>query len=118
MNGIRRTHPALQRDDTLRFQGFDNDMILCWSKRAVLPNGDVDVLLFLVNLDPVHTQSGWTALDLDALGLEWDSAFEVHDLLTDTRYSWQGANNFVQLDPATVPAHVLAVRQHPTGARP
>jgi starch synthase (maltosyl-transferring) len=118
VNGIRRAHPALQRDDTLQFQGFDNDMVLCWSKRAVLPDGREDVLLFVVNLDPVHTQSGWTALDLAALGLEWDSEFEVHDLLTDTRYSWQGANNFVQLDPATVPAHVLAVRQHPTGARP
>ena len=47
-------------------------------------------MLFLVNLDPVHTQSGWTALDLDALGLDSGRAtIVVHDLLTDARYDWQ-----------------------------
>ena len=34
----------------------------------------------------------------------------MHDLLTDARYSWHGARNFVELDPATVPAHVFSVR--------
>ena len=91
-------------------------MILGWSKRIVLPGGDEDVVLFLVNLDPVHTQSAWTALDLEALGLANDSDFEVHDLLTDARYSWHGARNFVELDPATVPAHVFSVRPRLTGA--
>jgi starch synthase (maltosyl-transferring) len=110
MNSIRRAHPALRRDDTLRFQGVENDMIIGWSKRTVLPDGEDDVVLFLVNLDPVHAQSAWTALDLDALGLAFDADFEVHDLLTDARYSWHGARNFVELDPATVPAHVFSVR--------
>jgi starch synthase (maltosyl-transferring) len=117
VNAIRREHPALQRDDTLRFHGVDNDMIVCWSKRTPNPDsadgpgdaGDGDVVLFVVNLDPMHVQSGWTALDLGALGVGDGDHFAVHDLLTDARYHWQGPNNFVALDPATVPAHVLAV---------
>jgi starch synthase (maltosyl-transferring) len=31
----------------------------------------------------------------------------VHDLLTDARYSWHGARNYVALDPNVLPAHVL-----------
>jgi starch synthase (maltosyl-transferring) len=102
VNGIRRRHPALQRNDTLRFHGIDNDQLICWTKRS----GD-DVVLCIVNLDPWHTQSGWTDLDLGALGLDWSGAYLAHDLLTEARYTWDGPNNFVSLDPASVPAHVL-----------
>ena len=35
----------------------------------------------------------------------------MHDLLTGARYLWQGARNFVQLDPARAPAHVFRVRR-------
>jgi starch synthase (maltosyl-transferring) len=118
VNGIRRAHPALQRDDTLTFHGVDNDMIIGWSKQAPATGGADDVVLFVVNLDPVHTQSGWTALDLDALGLAPDSEFEVRDLLTEARYTWRGPHNFVQLDPATVPAHVFTIARPAAGARP
>ena len=68
LNAIRRAHPALQRNDTLRFHDIDNDQLLCWSKGS----GD-DVVLCVVNLDPVARCSrGWTALDLGALGVGWD----------------------------------------------
>jgi starch synthase (maltosyl-transferring) len=113
VNAVRGAHPALQRDDTLRFHGVDNDRIVCWSKRATRADGHDDVVLFVVNLDPVHTQSGWTALDLPALGFAPDAPIVVHDLLTESRYDWGGPHNFVALDPATVPAHVFSV----TGAR-
>ena len=116
VNTIRRAHAALQRDDTLCFHGIENDMILCWSKRAEGPDGSDDVVLVVVNLDPTHTQSAWTALDLDALGLAPGATFQVHDLLTDTRYEWNGPRNYVVLDPATVPAHVFAIRAG--GTRP
>jgi starch synthase (maltosyl-transferring) len=94
----------------LRFHHIDNDMIVCWSKTAARDDGTNDVVLLAVNLDSSNVQSGWTALDLTALGLGDDESFTVHDLLTDARYDWSGRNNFVQLDPATVPAHVFAVR--------
>jgi len=54
---------------------------------------------------------GWVDLDLAALGMEDDSTYQMHDLLTDARYLWHGRRNFVQLDPARTPAHVLRLRR-------
>ena len=54
-----------------------------------------------------YAQSGWVALDLVALGIPGDGAYEVQDLLSGARYNWQGAHNFVRLDPAFAPAHIF-----------
>ena len=43
-----------------------------------------------VNTDPYHMQWANIDLDLAALGLTADQPFQVHDLLTDARYRWQG----------------------------
>ena len=69
------------------------------------------MILTVVNLDPHHTQSGWVTLGLDGLLEEATSAFQVHDLLTDERYLWHGARNYVQLNPAFVPAAVFRLRR-------
>jgi starch synthase (maltosyl-transferring) len=45
------------------------------------------------------------------MGLAADQPYQVHDLLTDARYLWQGARNYVDLDPAAVPAHIFSVRR-------
>ena len=37
------------------------------------------------------------------------SHIEVHDLLDDSRYIWHGRRNYVELDPATRPAHIFRV---------
>jgi starch synthase (maltosyl-transferring) len=102
LNALRRAHPALQRDDTLRFHPTDNDQLIAYSKRW-----EDDVVLVVVNLDPRYRQSGW--VELEDLGCSPEEPIEAHDLLTDERYSWEGARSFVILDPATVPAHVLAI---------
>jgi starch synthase (maltosyl-transferring) len=114
VNAIRRRHPALQHDRTLRFHRTDNEQLLCWSKSERDPQrGDPgDVVLMVVNLDPHHVQAGWVDLDLSALGLDDDVTFQVHDELGDARYLWRGRHNFVQLDPAAMPAHVMAIRRH------
>ena len=39
-----------------------------------------------------------------------DEPYEVHDLLSDTRYTWRGERNYVRLDPAAMPAHLFVVR--------
>jgi len=104
VNAIRHEHPALQSDWSLAFHGTDNDMLLCWSKRA----GD-DRILVAVNLDPVNVQSGWVTLDLGELGLDGAHEITVHDLLTGERYPWWGARNFVMLDPRRAAGHVFAV---------
>jgi starch synthase (maltosyl-transferring) len=41
------------------------------------------------------------------LQLDPVEAFAVHDLLTDARYLWTGADNYIQLDPAVVSAHIF-----------
>ena len=96
--------PALQSDWSLAFHATDNEQLLCYSKRA----GD-DRILVAVNLDPLRVQSGWVDLDLEALGLENDAAFTVHDELSGERYPWRGRRNFVMLDPARTPAHVFSI---------
>ena len=62
----------------------------------------------VVNLDPGHVQSGWVDLDLGRPGHRGRPPLIMHDLLTDARYRWEGAHNFVILDPQVVPAHIFA----------
>jgi starch synthase (maltosyl-transferring) len=106
LNQLRRAHPALQQDRTLRFHASDSDAILCYSKRD--PDGD-DVVVCVVSTDPFHVRVGWITLDLDALGLEPGAAFQVQDLLGGGRYLWSGPRNYVELTPEA-PGHVLAIR--------
>jgi starch synthase (maltosyl-transferring) len=109
VNAARRDNPALQRDDGLVFFPTDNDELICYAK--VDAEGQNTVLV-VVNLDPHHMQSGWVTLDLAVLGVDEARAYQVHDALTDARFLWSGARNFVQLDPTRVPAHVFRVRRH------
>lgn len=108
VNRIRRENPALQGDWSLRFHPVDNDQLICYSKRA---DDLTNAVLVVVNLDPHHTQSGWTALDLESLGLDRGLPYQVHDLLTDAKYIWHGARNYVELDPHRIPAHIFRVRR-------
>jgi starch synthase (maltosyl-transferring) len=111
VNRVRQENPALQSNESLRFHPTDNDQLLCYSKVAEDPVRGANVIVAVVNLDPHHVQSGWVDLDLEALGLERDQSFQVHDLLTGARYLWHGSRNFAQLDPRTVPAHLFRVRR-------
>jgi starch synthase (maltosyl-transferring) len=111
LNRIRRANPALQHDRGLRFHRSDNETIVCYSKSHRDADGVDNVILVAVNTDPRHTQ--WANLDLNLaeLGIKPDQQFQVHDLLTDARYRWQGNRATVGLDPGIQPAHVFAVRR-------
>ena len=65
----------------------------------------------VANVDPHHVQSGWLDLDLSALGVSADRPYQVHDLLADARFLWNGPRNYVRLDPAVSPAHVFRIRR-------
>ncbi|HEY6366250.1 MAG TPA: alpha-amylase family glycosyl hydrolase, partial [Candidatus Binatia bacterium] len=107
VNRIRRENPALQSDRSLRFYPVDNPEIVCFGKRTEdLSN----VIVVAVNLDPHHSQSGWLELPSEELGLDPQQTFQMHDLLTDARYLWQGQRNYVRLDPDSVPAQIFHVR--------
>ncbi len=108
VNRIRRDNPALQSDWSLRFHPTDNDHLLCYSKRSDNP---ANVILVIVNLSPFHTHAGWVDLDLEGLGLVPDQPFQVHDLLTNAHYMWQGPRNYIQLNPHATPAHIFRVRR-------
>jgi len=107
VNGIRRTHPALQ-DNRITFHPTDGDAILAFSKRS---EDGASVVLVVVNLDAQHTRAATIDLDLDALGVGPDEAFQVHDVLADARYRWQGRRAYVEIDPAVLPGSIFVVRR-------
>lgn len=109
LNRIRREHAALQDDRSLRFVDIDNDQMLAYAK--IRADAD-DAIVVVVNLDPYNAHSGWLNLPLDALGLNPSRPYRMHDLLGGGSFLWQGARNFVRLDPHGVVAHVFAVRRH------
>ena len=108
VNRIRRENPALRRNDNLRFHQVDNDQLIAYSKSS---EDGANLILVVVNLDPYHTQSGWLELPLESFGLSPDQSFQVHDLLSDARYFWQGPRNYVELNPQVAPAHIFRVRR-------
>ena len=108
VNRIRREHPVLQTDRGLRFHEIDNEMLIAYSKSG---EDGADSILVVANVDPHHTQSGWLQLDVATLGLPSSGAFQVHDLLSGARFLWEGARNFVALDPHRAPAHIFRIRK-------
>ena len=108
VNRIRRENPALHGDWSLRFHRVDNEELVCYSKST---DDQANVILVVVNLDPHHTQAGWTDLSLEPLGLDPGRPYQVHDLLGDGRYLWDGRRNYVELNPHVAPAHVFRIRR-------
>jgi starch synthase (maltosyl-transferring) len=109
VNAARHENRALQSNEGLRFLNTSNDQIIAYYKAT--PTLD-NVILTIVNLDPNYTQSGFVELPLADLGLDPQQPYQMHDLLTDTRYLWSGSHNFVELNPRAIPAHVFRVRKH------
>jgi starch synthase (maltosyl-transferring) len=108
VNRIRKENPALQSDWSLSFHGTDNDQLICYSKHTEdLSN----TIVVVVNLDPHHTHAGWIELPLSDMGLDPQSPYQVHDLLSDARFLWHGPRNYVELNPHITPAHIFQVRR-------
>ena len=108
INRIRNENAALQSNHNLRFHTTDNPMLICYSKTT---NDLSHVIVVIVNLDAFHRQTGWVDLDLTALGLASGHDFQVHDLLGEGQYLWQGSRNYVELTPESLAAHIFRVRR-------
>jgi starch synthase (maltosyl-transferring) len=107
VNRVRKDHPALQQDRTLRFLATDNQMLLAYAKTA--PDGS-DPIVTIVNLDPRWRQSGW--VEVPAEPQPGNPRYRVRDLLTDSQYTWRSDGwNYVELDPAVQPGHVMSVER-------
>ena len=109
LNEIRNQHRgAIAQLRTLRVHHMTDEAMLCVSRATAERD---DVLILVVNLDPHHAHEATTWLDLGALGVTSDRPFEVYDELGGGTYTWQGPVNYVRLDPAQQPAHILHVRR-------
>jgi starch synthase (maltosyl-transferring) len=108
LNRIRKENPALQRNGNLRFHETDNPAILCYSKAS---DDLSSVIIVVVNLDCFHVQTGWLGIDLTSIGLDARHSFQVHDLLSEGRFLWQGSRNYVELLPESLPGHILRLRR-------
>ncbi|CAN5759271.1 alpha-1,4-glucan--maltose-1-phosphate maltosyltransferase [soil metagenome] len=112
VNEIRRAHPAFAELRTVRFHHVDNDQVLAFTKTD--GHGD-DPVLVVINLDPDQWHEATVSVDAGAFGLTGPElagrgAFEAHDELTGTTYTWDGPHNYVRLDPAEAVGHVFSLR--------
>ncbi len=105
LNRIREDHPALHKLKNLRFHNCDNPNLLAYSKVE-----DGDALLFVINLDPLRSQSGFVSVDRTALEIPGENIFGVHDLLTGESYAWSD-RNYVELHPDRQVLHVFKVER-------
>ena len=104
MNRVRRDNPALQQLADFNVLDTDNDQVLFYAKT----NSDMtNVLLMPVNLDPINVQI-CTAVVPPALSAS--TRYRVRDLLTGATYDWS-ERNYVRLDPAQQPGHILRIEQ-------
>ena len=108
VNAIRRSSPALQSDEGLRFHSVDNEQLIAYTKAT---EDLSDIVLVAVNLDPHYIQRGWVEVPLEEFHLDAVQTFQVHDLLSGARYLWHGSRNYIELDPAKIPAHIFKLRR-------
>ncbi|MCW2963458.1 MAG: hypothetical protein JWO17_710, partial [Actinomycetia bacterium] len=95
LNEVRRTEPALQRLENIRWLETENDRLIAYAK---------DNVICVVNLDPFAEQEGSCVIPV-ALG--FPPAFDARDLLTDASFTWRAGRNYVKLGPGK--SHVLKV---------
>ena len=108
LNQIRRENPALQQTNDLTFCGSENSAILFYRKASADRSNQI---LVIVTTDFRHAQGGWIDVPTGLLGLPPDSSYQVEDLLTGEVFSWNGARNYVSLDPSRRVAHILRIKR-------
>jgi starch synthase (maltosyl-transferring) len=105
VNGIRRAHPALQQNRTLRFLKTDNERLLAYAKTS---EDGADVIVTVVNLDHAGKQAGW--VEVPVVARAGHPPYRAADLLSGSTFAWRTDGwNFVELDPAKAPAHILHI---------
>ncbi len=108
LNTIRRENPALGLFANLRFLESDDDEILFYAK-ATRDGGNV--ILVAVNLDPALPHQCTAVVPPEIVGVAAGETYQVTDLVTGSSWTW-GERNYVRLDPAIEPAHILLVTTH------
>jgi len=108
LNAIRRENRCLGLFTNLRFLETDADEILFYAKAT--PDGG-NVILVAVNLDPSQPHQCTAVVPPEIVGVAAGESYGVTDLVTGSSWTW-GERNYVRLDPAAEPAHILLVTRH------
>jgi len=112
INRIRRDNPAMHETANISFvriedsPGHEHEWLMGYVKRTA---DDSNVVLTVVNLDHRRVRSGWMRFPLEQFGLSHEHTFSVEDLFSGMKYEWNGEWNFVELNPAAMPAHIFRV---------
>ncbi|WP_152352695.1 alpha-1,4-glucan--maltose-1-phosphate maltosyltransferase [Brachybacterium subflavum] len=109
LNLIRREHPALQTLTEIVFHEAEDPQVVVFSKHlpgSQTDSGSADTVI-VVSLTRYDEGTGST-IHLDTGALDVEGSFEVEDLLTGERFTWD-ESPFVILSPTDRPAHVLRV---------
>ena len=116
LNEIRSKHRALRRLRGLRIHPTSSDAVICYSKVTQpeeSPDGSVDMVIVVVNLDCYASRDAMIYLDLSHFGAQarWDGGpvLEVRDEMTGETFLWN-QNPYVRLDPHGQVAHILNVK--------
>jgi len=108
LNATRFENAALQQTNNLGFFSSENPSILCYRKwNADLSNQ----ILVIITTDFRSAQAGWIDVPTGDLGLLPDSPYQIEDLLTGEVFTWNGARNFISLDPSQRVAHILRLKR-------
>ncbi|MGA7614475.1 MAG: alpha-1,4-glucan--maltose-1-phosphate maltosyltransferase [Thermoanaerobaculia bacterium] len=108
VNRIRRENPALHSNATLRFHETSNDHIICYSKSS---HDGSNVIYVVVNLDPWNTQGGDIDFSFEELKEGSAEPIQVHDLLTNARFTWPAGWHHLNIDPQVVPGRIFRIRR-------
>lgn len=116
LNSIRNKHTALQRLRNLTINPTSNDKIVSFTKIArpeETPDGQMDAVIVVVNLDPYASREATVYLDLSPFGISprWDNGpvLQVTDEMSGETYLWNHTP-YVRLDPHGQVAHIFSVK--------
>jgi starch synthase (maltosyl-transferring) len=109
VNMARKTHPALQSTWNLQFCTIENPNLIAYLKAT---DDLSSIILMIVNLDPHSRHSGYVQLPRTRLRLGDNINVKLHDLVTEDHYTWTQEWNYVELDPANLPFHLLKLEIH------
>ncbi len=108
LNRIRRENRALHEYTNLRFHEADHDQILFYGKATIAKD---NIIFVVVNLDPFAPHHSFIHVPIADFGIAEGEPYQMHDLLTDERFTWTGSRNYVELHPEKRPAHLFRLRR-------
>jgi starch synthase (maltosyl-transferring) len=106
INTLRNTNKALQQTFNTQFCETDNNYLISYLKIDTTKN---NIILCVVNLDANFPQAGFVKFPYDKLHIAEGTPIAVHDLLSENKYTWNKAWNYVMLDPKEACAHIFEI---------